>query len=640
MSGLLGAVLAAALAVVAAAEGPWSALAPGALPLVLLVFLAAAAACAGRRVLRALGAAGLDEPEATVAGATLGLGLMSLGAFALAAVGLLKPWTVSLLLGALWLGGWSELEAFGASLADGARRALARPWPCALILLPLGAALWACLAPPHQYDSLVYHLALPQEYLRAGGLRPPQGLVFAHFPQNGEMLFSLALALGSDVLAQMLMWLASALTVAWLLTFGRRLTPAAPWAAALVATHTAVLLLSSTTYVEPLVMLWTTAALLSFEASEEGRSRPLLLLSAVSAGLALGTKYYAGLLVAAIVARLVWRERLKSALLFAVLVGALFAPWLIKNWLYVGNPVFPFLYTIFPARGLGWTSELAAGYFAVLTEYGHAHGYLHDLVALPVLLLRDPLRFGGGMDVLGDLGWDLTLLLWPFGLWAAWRGRGPRGVAALTLLYAAGWFATGVVLRFLLALAPAMALVGAAGVLDWYSRAGTPARVVATAAAAALIGAHLFLFLYVHAVFGTERVLLALETRDEFLSKRLDYYPCAKYASETLAASDDVLVVGEQRGYYLNAAHRPSTVHAPNLYVTRADAAESPAELARALRSDGFTHVLFVPHEAERLRDRLGGFSDRGRANWLGLEANLKTVFRGPACLLTALEAP
>jgi hypothetical protein len=640
MNGILGAALTAALAAAAAAEGPWSALAPGLIPLVLLVFLAAAAACAGRRVLRALGPAGLDAPETTVAGATLGLGLMALGAFALAAAGLLRPWAVSLLLGALWLVGWTELGAVGESLREGARRAAARPWLCALIGLPLLAALWACLAPPHQYDSLVYHLALPQEYLRTGSLRPPEGLVFAHFPQNGEMLFSLALALGSDLLAQMLVWLATALTIAWLLTFGRRLTPAAPWAAVLVATHTAVLALSSTTYVEPLVMLWTTAALLAFEASQEGCDRPLLLLSAAAAGLALGTKYYAGLLCAAIVVRLVWRDRVRSALLFASVVVALFSPWLIKNWLCVGNPVFPFLYRIFPATRIGWTSELAAGYFQVLTEYGHARGFLRDLAALPVLLLRDPLRFGGGMDVLGDLGWDLTLWLWPLGLWAAWKGRGPRGLAALTLLYAAGWFSTGVVLRFLTALAPALALLGAAGVAAWREKAGAPARALAAAAAGVLIAAHLFLFLYVHAVFGTERVLLALESRAEFLSKRLDYYPCARYASEELAPGGDVLVVGEQRGYYLAAAHRPATVHAPNLYVTRANEAESPAALARALRADGFTDLLFVPREAERLGVGVGSFTELGAANWRGLESDLKAVYRGPSCLVAALGAP
>jgi len=639
MNGLLAAGLTAALAAAVAADGLLPALRPGLPALLLLGFSALAAAGAGRRLAGRLAPA-LAEDEKTVAGATLGLGLLSLGMFALAALGLLKPWAASGLLAALWLAGWAEVAPALASLADGARRALERPWLCALIGLPLLFALWACLVPPHQYDSLVYHLALPQEYLRAGRLYAPEGLVFAHFPQNGEMLFTLALALGSDLLAQMYVWLATALTIGWLLTFGRRITAAAPWAAVLVATHTAVLLMSSTTYVEPLVMLWMTAAVLAFEASDEGRESGPLLLSALFMGLALGTKYYAGLLAVLLVLRLVWRDRLKAAVLFAAVAGALFAPWLIKNWIFVGNPVFPFLYKVFPATRIGWTSDLAAGYFSVLTEYGHAHGFFRDLLSLPVLLLRNPLRFGGGMDVLGDLGWDLTLWLWIGGLCVAWKRRERGALALLTALYVAGWFATGVVLRFLTALAPAMALVGAAGAAAWREKAGGPARALAAAAAGVLIASHLFLLLFVHGVFGGGATMLGLEDRGTFLSRKLEYYPCAAFANAHPLPDDKILIVGEQRGYYLNAAHLASTVHAPNLYVRRANEAASPRALADALRADGFTRLLFVPREAERLGESLGTFTAQGAANWTGLAAELTAAYRGPACLLAGWRAP
>jgi Na+-transporting methylmalonyl-CoA/oxaloacetate decarboxylase gamma subunit len=639
MNGLLAAGLTAALAAAVAADGLLPALATGVFPLLLLALSSAAAAGAGRRLVGAL-SPGLAEDEKSVAGATLGLGLLSLGTLALAALGLLKPWAASALLGALFVGGWAELEPLVRSLIDGGRRALERPWLCVLIGLPLLAALWACLVPPHQYDSLVYHLALPQEYLRTGRLHAPAGIVYAHFPQNGEMLFTLALALGSDLLAQMDVWLATALTIGWLLTFGRRVTPAAVWAAVLVATHTAVLLMSSTTYVEPLVMLWTTAALLAFEASEEGRENGPLLLSALFTGLALGTKYYAGLLAVLLVLRLVWRDRLKAAVWFAAVAGVVFAPWLIKNWIFVGNPVFPFLYKIFPATQIGWTAELASGYFQVLTEYGHAHGFFRDLLSLPILLFRNPLRFGGGMDVLGDLGWDLTLWLWVAGLWAAWTRRERRALAGLTALYFIGWFSTGVVLRFLTALAPAMALVGAAGVRAWREKAGAPARALAAAAAGLLIASHAFLFLVVHGEFESASVLLAKEDRGAFLSRRLEYYPCAMAAARSLGPNDKILIVGEQRGYYLTSAHLSSTVHAPNLYVTRANAAASSEELARALRSDGFTRLLLVPRESARLGESVGAFTTAGAANWKGLEKLLTVAYRGPACLLAAWSAP
>ncbi|MFI5361435.1 MAG: hypothetical protein ACHQ49_05655 [Elusimicrobiota bacterium] len=639
MNGLLAAGLTAALSGAVAADGLLPAMRPGLVPLLLLALTAVAAAGTGRRFVGAFGCV-VDEAEKTVAGATLGLGVLSLGMFALAAAGRLESWAASALLGSLLLIGWGEIRPALDALAAGGRRALARPWLCVLIGLPLLFALWACLVPPHQYDSLVYHLALPQDYLRAGRLYAPEGIVYAHFPQNGEMLFTLALGMGSDVLAQMYVWLATALTIGWLLTFGRRITSAAPWAAVLIATHTAVLLMASTTYVEPLVMLWMTGALLAFEASDEGRERGLLLLSAIFMGLALGTKYYAGLLAVLLVLRLAWRDRLKNAFLYAAVAGAVFAPWLIKNWIFVGNPVFPFLYKLFPATKLGWTSDLAAGYFHILVEYGHPGGFWRDLLSLPVLLFRNPLRFGGGMDVLGDLGWDLTLWLWAFGLWAAWKGRERKGLALLTGLYVAGWFSTGVVLRFLTALAPAMALVGAAGAAAWREKAGAPARALGAAAAGVLIASHLFLVLFVHGAFGTPAALLALEDRATFLSRKLEYYPCAAYAGAALPADANILVVGEQRGYYIPRAHRPTTVHAENLYVRRANEAASPEALLGALRADGFTHMLFVPREQLRLGDSAGVFTALGEANWRGLEKHLTESYKGPACLLAALGTP
>lgn len=521
MTGLPAALLTALVAAAAFLDGPWAAVRSGAGAFLMLALVAFAALGSGRRLVAALGAK-LDEAELSVAGMTVGLGILALAVFALAAAGILRPWTLAALTAALIAIGYFDARAGTLELFSTGRKACAEHQGFALLIgLPMAFALWACLAPPHQYDSLVYHLALPQEYLRAGKLFVPPGILFAHFPQNGEMLFSLALGFGSDNLAQMLSWLATALTLGWLLTFGRRVSSAAPWAAAIVATHTSILLLASISYVEPFVMLWLTAAVLAFEASGEGRRRGELLLAALCAGFALGTKYYAGLACALLALRLLRRGKILETVIFSAIVTALFLPWLVKNWIFIGNPVFPFFYRYFPATSIGWTSDLAAGYFSVLTEYGHAHGFWKDLVSLPVLLFRNPLRFGGGMDVLGDLGWDLTLWLWGWGLWRAARSGGrhvPGALAAFSVLYVLGWFATGVVLRFLTALVPVMALIGAAGFADWRRAASPAARGICAAAFAALVLAHAFMTLYVHGVFGTYSTLLALETREEFLS--------------------------------------------------------------------------------------------------------------------------
>lgn len=645
------ALLTAALGALAAADSLWIPLRSGVVPLVLLVLTVLLATGSGRALAARLGVGDISESQKTLVGATLGLGLLSLGGFALGVAGLYKPWAASALLAGLWVAGYSQLLPALESLAPDENLVRERPLASAAVALPLLAALWMCLVPPHQYDSLVYHLALPQAYLREGRLFAPPGIVYAHFPQNGEMLFTLALLLGSDLLAQMYMWLSTVLAVWWVFALGRREAPmsAVVLAALFIVTHAAVLLMSSTTYVEPLVMLWITAAALSFErwrqvAPEGGAPRGWLVLSALFTGLALGTKYYAGIGALAFGLRLLWalgadrrRERAGDLVLFTAIVTALFSPWMVKNWICVRNPVFPFLYKWFANTGTGWNSELAAGYFSVLTEYGHHGSWFTALVSMPILLLRNPLRFGGGMDVLGDLGWDLTLWLLPLGAWAASKNKSLRGLLLFCALWGAAWFTSGVVLRFLTVLVPLMALLGAVGLVKLWDGLARWARVAVGGSVALMTAAHLFLFVFVHESFSSSSTAFGLETREQFLSRRLDYYPCAAWLGGRAEGNDKILVVGEQRGYYLPVNHLPSTVHMPNLFVRRANDAASTPELIASLRADGFTRVLIVPRETARLGASLGSLTPRGASNWAGLEKSLATEFAGPACVVGRL---
>lgn len=645
------ALLTAALGAAAAADSLWIPLRTGVVPFVLLALTVLLATGSGRALAARLGVSEISESQKTLVGATLGLGLLALGAIALGAAGLYKPWAASALLAVLWVAGFAELKPALESLAPDENLVRERPLASAAVALPLLGALWMCLVPPHQYDSLVYHLALPQAYVREGRLFVPPGVVYSHFPQNGEMLFTLALLLGSDLLAQMFMWLSTVLSIWWVFALGRREAPmsAVTLAALFIATHAAVLLMSSTTYVEPLVMLWVTASALSFErwrqlSPEGGAPRGWLLLSAVFTGLALGTKYYAGIGALAFGLRLLFaasldrrRARWGDLALFTGVVTVLFAPWLAKNWIAVRNPVFPFLYRWFENTGTGWNSELAAGYFQVLTEYGHANGWFHALINMPVLLLRNPLRFGGGMDVLGDLGWDLTLWLLPLGAWAAAKNRSLRGLLLFCALWAVAWFSSGVVLRFLTVLVPLMALLGAVGLVKLWEGLARWARVLVGTSVALMTVAHLFLFVFVHESFSSSSTAFGLESREQFLSRRLDYYPCAQWLREHAERNDKILVVGEQRGYYLPVDHLPSTVHMPNLFVRRANAASSPDEFVGSLRADGFTKVMIVPREAARLGASLGSLTPDGAKNFAGLEKSMPAEYSGPACVVGRL---
>ncbi|GIT65572.1 MAG: hypothetical protein Ct9H300mP23_11990 [Nitrospinota bacterium] len=68
-----------------------------------------------------------------------------------------------------------------------------------LVLLSIGSAF----APAFANDALVYHLAVPKAFLQTGGLVHLPNNIYSLFPQQIEMLYLFALALGSDSLAQL-----------------------------------------------------------------------------------------------------------------------------------------------------------------------------------------------------------------------------------------------------------------------------------------------------------------------------------------------------------------------------------------------------------------------------------------------------
>ncbi|MBI3299981.1 MAG: phospholipid carrier-dependent glycosyltransferase [Elusimicrobia bacterium] len=656
----LAAGLVAALGVHLCFQAFHAALVPGLVASILLALVFFTAAGGGRLLLRRFEMRGLSESERTLVGATLGLGLLTQGLFLLAAVGLLKSWAVIALLGAFWVVGFTELADLWKSL--GANRSLLkdRPLLSAGLLAGLGLLFWLCWVPPHHYDSLVYHLPLAQNYAWGGALFARPDLVFSNFPQNGEMLFALSLLLGSDILAQLFGWLAAFLSLWWLFELGKREAPLVVvlLACLLTLTHTAVMLLTPTAYVETQVMLWITASVLSFlrwhvNAGESDSPRGWLALSAVFAGLGVGTKYYAGVTPAVLAlylaARLAGalragdaeavRLRRRELLVFSGLAALAGAPWLIKNAVFVGNPFFPFFYRVFPAWGMGWEGDAGGRYFRVLTEYGHTTGsFFKDMLEFPYLAASGSPRYGGGADVLGGLGWGPLAALFPLAVWAAWGRRTMGLLAGYCAAHWLLWFSTGVVLRFLVPLVPILSLLAANGVWHGWQRLGERGRWALAGGGGLLVWTNVALFLYINVLFGSFEVLLGAKSRREFLEAKFDYYACAA-AGRDLDPAARVLVVGEQRGYYLDRPHEVTTPMAPNRFVRLAEAAADPEGLAAALKGAGFTHLLSVPREGKRLAGYgVFDFSAHGRQVWDGLGAVLAPVFESPGrCGLYAL---
>lgn len=210
------------------------------------------------------------------------------------------------------------------------------------------------LAPPLEFDALTYHLSIPRTYLIEGRITYLPENMFWGMPQLIEMLHTLAMEMGGSEAATLLGWSLGFLTLVGIFSFTwERIGINGAWAALaclLVGqTFTASLAWG---YVEWPSMLFATAMIFALD-HWFGNSKPTnIILAGFFAGFALSTKYSAGiLLLAGIVIistqskYLGWRITFQTLLIFGFSAVLVFSPWLVKNALATGNPVYPLMFT-------------------------------------------------------------------------------------------------------------------------------------------------------------------------------------------------------------------------------------------------------------------------------------------------------
>ena len=626
--------------------------------ILLAVFLAALAAGTGRSILRwtkiddKTGLSSGSKPvESLLWSLAIGLIPLAFGLFFLGLAGLFQPAWISLLTlfwGALGAPSWRRtLARCGEKSMGLSEGPFLEGW--GIRGAAAGSVLVAVLcafAPPTYYDSLVYHLALPLRYLQEGRIGFVPYNQYAHFPQNMEMIFSWFLAAGSDISAQLFNVLLGAFTGVLLWSMGRR-EEGHRWDLWLYVTAPCVLLLSTETYVEMPMAFFTVLAVWGADRGRGDRNRAWFVLSGLAGGFAAGIKY-TGVLTPVILTALIvcWpgKRSLQDRLLDGVCLGgsafALFVPWMIKNFVFTGgNPLFPFLPSIFPAKNVYMFAESSRAYFQVLAEYKGTSSLLTELLEMPLRLMKNAQSFGGGYDVTGDMGWALPLLLAPLMFLTVRKGRG--FLLSYVVAHVTVWASLRPVLRFLFPLFPLVCLLAGEGLgIAWKAMTPWPRRCVALVIGLFVISNGI-LFYLVEEVRGPLPVALSLLPRSEYLSKKLDYYPAMKFMEKGLPRDASVLFIGDQRSYYCPRRHLAPMALLPNPLRAWVQESETGADLGRALRELGFTHIFFNHKEAKRLESyRVLDLTDHGREVFNSLIRSLTPLYATEGTVLLALSNP
>ena len=468
-----------------------------------------------------------------------------------------------------------------------------------LIILLVGLVVATVLlgsVPPVDRDALTHHLFVPRLWLEHGGIHEIPDIPFSYYPMNLDLLYTVPLALGNDIVPKYIHYLFALLTALLLhWHIARRLGRVYGLLGAVFFLSVPVILkLSITVYVDLGLVFFTTAALLLLlRWAEEGFPWRWLVLAGLCCGLAAGTKYN-GLITIVVLTLLVpvlyqrgAGEAMQSngrallcGLVFALATLTAFSPWLMRNYSLTGNPIYPLHNGLFqklkaPEKGEQATAEVSIGSTLQQVTRAGSNAFISrkilynepwwQTMLLPIRFFfegrdDDPRYFDGKLNPFLLV---LPVLAFVFRPTDRQR-RFEQGVllSFSLLLFFFTFFQEAMRIRYVVAIVPALVILamdGLRGLLDAVASrtgAGRPRTVAVLLVAVCVPGLMLaYNGRYLGEQFAVVNPLPYLRgevSRDDYITAFRPEYPAIRFANATLPPDARVLCLFlGNRGYYM-----------------------------------------------------------------------------------------
>jgi hypothetical protein len=414
------------------------------------------------------------------------------------------------------------------------------------------------LAPPLQFDTLTYHLAIPKAYLQIGRIVYLPDNMFWGMPELVEMLYALSMLLGGTEAAPILGWWIALIALAGLVgtaetIFGRdaALVAAASLMCAYAFTHSI-----SSGYVEWTAILFGLAMSICLSKWIVQKDRSTLAWAGIFAGMAIGTKYTAGVALLAGFAVILlfqkpysFKDSFTNLFIFGGMAIAATLPWLVKNAIATGNPFYPLIFVSgamdatrlaqYQAKTLvqDWSRVLLLPIQATILGVDGGEGYSASIG--PLLLGLSPLAFFAKHEKTEEqhiaIKTNAVILLTAFVIWAVASQFSEKLIQT----------------RLYFVIFPAWAFLCAAGYLT-ISKIKTPGLRFGNIAAAFIVmalGFNTFATLTNFLASGAALAALTPEAHKAYLERNLGAYEVAMQEINQLPTHSQVLMLWETRGF-------------------------------------------------------------------------------------------
>ncbi|MFC1879682.1 ArnT family glycosyltransferase, partial [Chloroflexota bacterium] len=589
---------------------------------------------------RRLGGVSSAEPLERLALQTaLGLGVLSLVIMLLGLAGMISAtvlW-ISYSIGLVLL--WRDIKTWlkeWRALWAGASKWNLLEWSALIFcLLVIGLNFFIALAPPLAWDSLAYHLELPRQYVQAARIIFLPENLYAGFPQVSEMLFTLCMGVGSVNAAIILGWMVGLIALIGVEGLARRVAGDRVRWMAMASLLTGFSI--SNTLVSSYVGLWgilfSTGTVIALDYHRKTSERHWLVWAGLMIGFSIGTKYTYGMLLLAggvillpvfnrAIARktsfphngisIITKHHIRSFCVNVIILGGAaflaFFPWLFKNFLLAGNPLYPILSS--EAVVDPWRQTFGGEPSAGLWE-------IKNSLLLPI----EATLFGlenaivvGFPEYAAEIG-PLILVLIPTLLlgWGEFKPSRRNNLRMFVIIAACGWlfwaiaaFAANQLIRtrhyyVFFPTFVVLAIAGYRSVLDMKVGQIRIGRVLG------LLIALVFLLSAIDQVFAFAEVnplpvIAGEQSRNEYIAQKLGWYGVSMQAINELPEEAGVLFLWEPRSYYCQVACYPDGRLHNWWYLRRAYG--GPDSIADTMRENGITHILIYDAGVRLMRDQ------------------------------------
>lgn len=488
----------------------------------------------------------------------------------------------------------------------------------------VGMGVLLSVLPETFYDSLAYVLAVPQQWLRSGGITDDPHQLYSGLSLGASLWYTTGLAPFGDGAARFMSItcvFAAALAVGG---WARRSSGRGAGALAMMLMlsmpqfgHNGWAARSDIPMALLLFLAFDALSLAPQERGTGGASSRAAFLAGFCFGGAFSIKYVAlasgaALAVWALFERDRWRPR--DALWFGAGALGAAAPWLLKNLAFAGNPLYPYFPGLFGGR------ELPPWGLTRLVAENHLTGV--DWLSWPPALWRLTQPGYAESQAVGPFAMTLIPILLLF------RSRSPESrpwAVSLGVFWVAALWATPA-LRFHFA---GLMLLALGAAWAWAALGGWARRTASLLAILISLGGLCWMAYLAMDRFDPWGAWSLRESRSDYAERatRFPYGALTRWTGECVPKDGRLLLVGDQRGFGYPCRVLWNSVDDEAYLAVSAREDGDAAALARRFRRDGITHVGFNLGEGSFTTPDYRPYRI-SREEWARLDANLRGCLR------------